>query len=380
LFDQSAILGANALPPPPQNAPALDPNAVPNTLFAPNSAMQPAGGSVDAGRGIRPDRRARSVREVRYGAPPASVAHRLNPLFSKPLVRLIHNARSSLHLDRCGLVIRNRSRHDEQRRQYLHGGGSSMNLVFASGFLVPQRLLGIDYFRGLQDHIAAAGVHAALFPRVPAAGTSKVRAQALADAIQQKFPVGEVHIIAHSMGGLDSRTLIAGNLHELSDPGRIKSLTTVSTPHRGSPVADLLAGPKPGDHRRLAYDMISHAIGLLGVDTGALANLTTQAASRVPDAAQSHPHIRYRSYFASGRPGRLPTCLALLPTHHHIHAVTGQENDGVVALDSAKYGEFQQPFWQCDHVDMIGHNLDTADLGLFQFDHFAAFDAIISQL
>src|ERR1700693_665055 len=120
-----------------------------------------------------------------------------------------------------------------------------MNLVFASGFLVPQRLLGIDYFRGLKDHIAKAGVHEALFPRVPPAGTSKVRAQALADAIQQKFPAGEVHIIAHSMGGLDSRTLIAGNLHGLSDPGRIKSLTTVSTPHRGSPVADLLGGPHP---------------------------------------------------------------------------------------------------------------------------------------
>lgn len=255
-----------------------------------------------------------------------------------------------------------------------------MNLVFASGFLVPQRLLGIDYFRGLKDHIEKAGVHEALFPAVPPAGTSKVRAQVLADAIQQKYPAGEIHIIAHSMGGLDSRTLIAGNLNGLSAPGRIKSLTTVSTPHRGSPVADLLAGPKPDGLRRLAYEMISHAIGLLGVATGALANLTTEAASRVPDAAQSHPHIRYRSYFASGRPGRLPTCLALLPTHHHIHAVTGQENDGVVALDSAKYGDFQQPFWPCDHVDMIGHNLDTADLGLFQFDHFAAFDAIISSL
>ena len=39
-----------------------------------------------------------------------------------------------------------------------------MNLVFASGFLVPQQLLGIDYFRGLRDHIARTGAHAALFP------------------------------------------------------------------------------------------------------------------------------------------------------------------------------------------------------------------------
>jgi TIR domain len=262
----------------------------------------------------------------------------------------------------------------------LHRGRSSKNLVFASGFLVPHHFLGISYFRGLKDHIAAAGEHAALFPLVPPIGTCDARARVLADAIQQAYPDGAVHIIAHLMGGLDSRTLIAGNLNGLSNPGRIASLTTVSTPHRGSPVADLLAGPRPHDARRVVYDAISRAIGQLGVDTGAFANLTTEVASRVPDAAQSHPHIRYRSYFASGRPGPLPTCLVLAPLRHYIRTVVGQENDGFVALGSARYGEFQQPFWHCDHVDVIGHNLDTADLGGFQFDHFAAFDAIISSL
>jgi hypothetical protein len=253
-----------------------------------------------------------------------------------------------------------------------------MNLVFASGFLVPQRLLGINYFRGLQAHLA--GKHAALFPLVPPVGTVIQRAQVLADAIQQAYPQGPIHIIAHSMGGLDSRTLIGRNLNGLSDPGRIASLTTLSTPHRGSPVADLLAGPRPTDERRLVYDVIDHAIELLGVDTGALANLTTQEAATVPDAAMTHTHIRYRSYFASGRTGILPTCFAFAATHQYIHAVTGQQNDGAVALDSAKYGEFQQPFWPCDHADMVGHNLDTADLEVFPFDHFAAIDAIIDQL
>jgi|SRR5215813_972402 len=254
------------------------------------------------------------------------------------------------------------------------------NLVFASGFLVPQRLLGINYFRGLKEHLQQVGAHAALFPEVPPVGTSDDRARVLADAIKQAYPEGEVHIIAHSMGGLDSRILIALNLHGLSAPGRIASLTTLSTPHRGSPVADLLAGPRPDDARRILYDGISQAVGLLGVDTGALANLTTQAASAVPDVIATHKHIRFRSYFACGRPGLLSTCFALAPTHHYILGVTGQENDGVVAKDSAMYGEFQTKFWRCDHVDMIGHNLDTADLGGFQFNHFAAFDAIINQL
>jgi triacylglycerol lipase len=138
-----------------------------------------------------------------------------------------------------------------------------MNLVFASGFLVPQQVLGLEYFRGLEAHLQAGG-HTALFPLVPPTETCESRARVLADAIQQAYPAGAVHIIAHSMGGLDGRMLIGRNLRGLSDPGRIASLTTLSTPHRGSPVADLLAGPRPGDGRRLIYDGISQAIGLLG--------------------------------------------------------------------------------------------------------------------
>ena len=45
-----------------------------------------------------------------------------------------------------------------------------MNLVFASGFLVPQHLLGVDYFRGLRDRFG--NMHSVLFPEVPPTGRS----------------------------------------------------------------------------------------------------------------------------------------------------------------------------------------------------------------
>src|SRR6266568_3797473 len=199
-----------------------------------------------------------------------------------------------------------------------------MNLVFASGFLVPQGFPLIEYFRGVQVHLQ--GRHQTLFPGVPPLGTSDVRARMLADAIDQKFPNGPIHIIAHSMAGMDSRILIAANHHGLSNPGRIASLTTLSTPHRGSPVADLLAGPKPDGARRIIYDGISQAIGALGIPTGALADLTAHSAAQLPDVAATHKHIRYRSYFGAGRTGLLPTCFALAATHHYIRAVTGEDN------------------------------------------------------
>jgi hypothetical protein len=254
----------------------------------------------------------------------------------------------------------------------------SMNLVFASGFLVPQHLLGINYFRGLEARLK--GRHEAIFPDVPPLKTSAERANKLAAAIDKAFPEGAIHIIAHSMGGLDSRTLIGLDLHGLSTPGRIASLTTLSTPHGGSPVADLVTGSKPGGLLDgLMFEAVSAALGLLSIPTGALEDLTTAGAKRIPDVAKTHAHIRYRSHFAAGRKGLSPTCLILAPTHNYVHLVTGQPNDGVVGLDSASYGDFQEPFFPCDHVDLVGHNLDTDDLGKFRFDHFAAIDAMILQ-
>src|SRR5580658_8847759 len=116
------------------------------------------------------------------------------------------------------------------------------NLVFASGVLVPQRIAGLDYFKGLAAHYPA---ETTLFAPVSLLGSVQLRAQQLAAAIAAKFPAGEVHIIAHSMGGLDARCLLAQNLAGLA--GRVVSLSTISTPHHGSPVADMLVGDFLGE-------------------------------------------------------------------------------------------------------------------------------------
>jgi hypothetical protein len=254
-----------------------------------------------------------------------------------------------------------------------------MNLVFASGFLVPQHILTIDYFNGLEQRLK--GRHQTLFPPVRPLDSCDARADQLADAIiKRKFPAGEIHIIAHSMGGLDCRSLIGRNLLGLADPGRIASLTTLSTPHFGSPVADLLLGPEPIGLRRLLYDAARRLLDRLNIPIGALGDLTAAGASRIPHVAQTHPHIRYRSCFAAGREGLLPTCAALLPTHEHVQSVAHQANDGLVTQSSATYGELQQPFFPCDHADLVGHDLDHPGFGHSQFDHLAAIEGLIDGL
>jgi pimeloyl-ACP methyl ester carboxylesterase len=76
-------------------------------------------------------------------------------------------------------------------------------------------------------------------PTLPRADSVKNRGTALKAAIEEelkKRPAGtRVHILAHSMGGLDSRWVIAeGGLAD-----SVASLTTIATPHRGTTLGDL---------------------------------------------------------------------------------------------------------------------------------------------
>jgi triacylglycerol lipase len=248
-----------------------------------------------------------------------------------------------------------------------------MNLVFASGFLFPQKIAGGNYFQQLPGKYPDA-----CFPEVPVAGTVQQRAQALADQIVGRFPQGEVHIIAHSMGGLDARYLLSHNLLGLTNPGRVVSLSTIAAPHHGSPVADLLVGARPEseDPRRFAYEVVSRALSHLSIQFGAVGDLTSGSAERFNHENPKLDHIRYLPYAGSGNGSFL-----LLPLHTYIESRGNTEdektNDGLVSVASAKWpGDLVEPPWRTDHLGEVGHNLNSFDRTL-NFDHLAAFDRVV---
>ena len=78
-----------------------------------------------------------------------------------------------------------------------------------------------------------------MVPEVHFADSVKLRSQRLAQEIQtflERTDVQskKVHIITHSMGGLDARRMI------VDVPGmaeKVATLTTIATPHLGSPAA-----------------------------------------------------------------------------------------------------------------------------------------------
>ncbi len=99
--------------------------------------------------------------------------------------------------------------------------------------------LRLAYFRGVSGQLRAAGVEVHAM-RVSPLASIGARARQLAAQIE-RLGVGRVHIVAHSMGGLDARFAISS----LGLAPRVASLTTIGTPHHGTPLADLGASLLP---------------------------------------------------------------------------------------------------------------------------------------
>src|SRR5438034_9753320 len=64
------------------------------------------------------------------------------------------------------------------------------------------------YFAGIPDLLRAAG-NRVLVPALSPTGGVAVRAQQLKDFLARQAPGEPVHLLAHSMGGLDARYMIS---------------------------------------------------------------------------------------------------------------------------------------------------------------------------
>jgi triacylglycerol lipase len=110
--------------------------------------------------------------------------------------------------------------------------------LFGFGDLVPG-FQPLNYFNKVADLFATK----VIAPQVDPIGSIEMRGNALADEILQKTGPGDrIHIIAHSMGGLDARHVIT---HRTDVSPRIATLVTIGTPHGGSEVADAVVGHTP---------------------------------------------------------------------------------------------------------------------------------------
>lgn len=222
------------------------------------------------------------------------------------------------------------------------GRGQPLPVVLVHGLFGFDRMgvpgARLHYFRGIAAHLETLGCHAHAV-RLPRAGSVPARAQALVDKIDA-LPHDRVDIIAHSLGGLDARYALA----HLGLAKKVRTLVTIGTPHRGTPLAALAAAGPLGVARK--------AVGALGLPLAALDWLTPAALERFNRDCADAAGVRYACVVGGIRDRGTPIALAIAPAHAYLRRVAGA-NDGVVPIASQYWGETLAEI-EADHFAQIG--------------------------
>ncbi|MEO0602664.1 MAG: alpha/beta fold hydrolase [Myxococcota bacterium] len=177
------------------------------------------------------------------------------------------------------------------------------------------------YFYGVRERLEAKGVEVHTPEVSPVAGI-RTRAKQLVRYLDG-LGLDRVNIVAHSMGGLDSRYAITHfGLHE-----RVSALVTIGSPHRGTPLANL-------------SNSVTTSIGirrLLGHVGEMFRDLTTRRMALFNEDTPDHEGVYYASVV--GRAKRMADVHPLLlPTFQWLAASAG-DNDGIIPADSQEWGE-----------------------------------------
>jgi triacylglycerol lipase len=220
------------------------------------------------------------------------------------------------------------------------------------------------YFRGIPRFLEDLGNRVVLTD-VPPTGSIAARAEALRRCIRSRVGHEPVHVIAHSMGGLDTRHMIT----HLDMDRQVLSLTTLGTPHRGTCFADSGIG-------------LAERVGIFGwlrrspIDHAAFEDLRTEACAGFNTATPDAPNVHYFS--VAGKKLRNEMLYALRWSHDVIATAEGP-NDGLVSVQSARWGEFLGE-WNCDHVNMVGWTGPREWLARYSIDVRPNFRQILQRL
>jgi triacylglycerol lipase len=193
-----------------------------------------------------------------------------------------------------------------------------------------------DYFPGIREKLEAAG-NRVLVPRLSRMRGVATRAEELKRFIEKCVPTGPIHLIGHSMGGLDARYMVS----RLGMAERVKSLTTIGTPHRGTAFADWGVG-------RFGR-LVAPFFQLLGLSYQAFIDLTTAACRQFNATVPDAPCVRYLAV-AGVCEGPLLSPAWKVP--HGIVSRAEGVNDGIVSLASATWGEHTD-VWEGDHLNLV---------------------------
>lgn len=211
-------------------------------------------------------------------------------------------------------------------------------------------------------------------------GTIEDNGKQIATRIQEvceQTGAPKVNVIAHSRGGIDSRYAIS----TLGMGERVASLTTMNTPHHGVRFADTATKLKEPIYLKLAA-VVNWIFGIAGDKTPDFLTSTmafrTELAREFNRNTPDHPAVYYQSYTSVMSSAASDRMLAV---PYRVIKALGEENDGLVSVDSAKWGEFRGVFRSTErrgvsHGDLVDYNRED----FHGFNVLAEYITIVGEL
>jgi pimeloyl-ACP methyl ester carboxylesterase len=262
--------------------------------------------------------------------------------------RLSYNRIISIRPSRAGLVPRHPV-------VFCHG-------MLAFSMLKMQIPDNLNCFSPLRETLRERGIPV-LFPQVPPTSGVAERAEQLRDQIRH-WTTEPVNLIAHSMGGLDARCLIA----HMGMGHQVASLTTVSTPHRGSYLADWFLA----NYRQRVPLLL--ALEAVGINVDGFKDCRPAVCRKFNEENPDHPKVRYFSYGGDVPQSRLSP---FLRRAWNILTPIEGPNDGMVSVASANWGEYLGSI----HADHFAQTPDATFIRVGEdFDSIGFFANLVEAL
>ena len=220
-----------------------------------------------------------------------------------------------------------------------------------------------EYFPGIRTHLESMG-HRVLSPRISPTASVAVRAAELKLHLRQEVGSQPVHLIGHSLGGLDARYKTT----KLGMEDRVLSLTTIGTPHRGTTFADW------GMDRFARF--LRPLFRSLGIPDDAFLDLMTDSCRRFNEDVPNVPGV---GYYSVAGVCETPLLGAEWWFPHRIVSRAEGPNDGIVSRVSATWGEHTD-VWVGDHLNLVNWPNRKAHRCGIQWDRAADYRNLVRRV
>lgn len=287
------------------------------------------------------------------------------------------------------------------------GLGPPFPIVLAHGMAGFEHLANsqaMPYWFGVREHLEALGeiVHVT---EVDPFNSSDVRGAQLAVQIEDYLEASgyaQVVIVAHSQGGLDARWVAHHH------PDWVAAVFTVATPHRGTPVSDIILGIIQDERVHDLVDALVNVFGgplydELGNESSLFAPIRLFSSTAIADFNARITDAKGVAYYSvGGRSGDAPSdahCFVadspefvdrywdavdpvdplLWLSEALVASASEGPNDGLVPVESARWGRFLGCI-PADHMDEVGHLVGDHPGGRNTFDHLAFYQGAVEFL